>query len=141
MNGWGSLGITSDATLRQLAAQMRLPKIKYIGFIEDLNAIPDGVSIINLGDNQLSGTHWVLLWSDPKQIIYSDSYGVGPEDRVIELAGDKPIYYNTRQVQGFKDSFCGIWVLLTAKAIVDAKKNGIDAHKALDTFMNSFEAV
>lgn len=132
------LGITSDGQLREIANKMDLPAISYIGFAEDLGNLHDGLSIINLGDSYRSGTHWVALWVEPKRLTYFDSYGVGPEDEIIQLAGDRKIHYNTKQVQRYEEAHCGVWALLAAKAIIDSKK---DSSEAIDDFVASFEAV
>lgn len=134
---WDDLGITSDGQLRQIAAKMGLPEIQYIGFAEDMQTLPKGLSIINLGDRRISGTHWTMLWVEDDYLIYFDSYGVGPEDNIIALAGNRRISHNTKQVQRYEEEHCGIWVLCAAKAI--AKKK----HKAtaLNQFLNEFAAV
>jgi hypothetical protein len=117
---------------------MGLQKINYIGFSENLQELPkDGLSIINLGDNQQGGSHWTMLWVEPKYVIYFDSYGVGPEDNIIRLAGRRTISYNMKQIQGYTESFCGIWALCAAAFI--AKKK--DKAKALDEFVDQYNAV
>lgn len=132
------LGITSDGQLREIAEKIDIPGPNFIGFAEDLRELPGGISILNLGDHFRSGTHWVLLYTTPNQITYFDSYGVGPEDEIIQLAGDRKIHYNTKQVQRYEEEHCGVWALLAAKAIIDSKK---DSSEAIDDFVASFEAV
>lgn len=137
MKSISGYGITSDHQLVELAAKMGLPPIQHIGFVEEMSSIPLGLSIINLGNNRMGGTHWTMLYSDPNEILYADSYGVGPEDKIIQLAGDKSIYWNTKQVQGYDETYCGIWVLCFAKAIV-GKKN---KPQALNDYVAQFDAV
>lgn len=137
---WKTLGITSDLQLEQFAKQMGLPKIQYTGFAEDMRSLPMGLSIINIGGHQ-GGTHWTMLWVEVDRIIYFDSYGVGPEDNIIKLAGDRHVIYNTKQLQRYEEEYCGIWALLAAKAINDAKKKGIDTATAIDHFADDFRAV
>lgn len=132
------LGITSDEQLREIANKMDLPAISYIGFAEDLGTLHEGLTIINLGDSYRSGTHWVALWVEPKRLTYFDSYGVGPEDEIIQLAGDRKIHYNTKQVQRYDEAYCGVWALLAARAIANSKK---DPPKAIDEFAASFQSV
>ena len=132
------LGITSDDQLRELAKRMGAPKINYIGFVENLQELPkNGFSIINLGDNQQGGSHWTMLWVESEYVVYFDSYGVGPEDHLIRLAGRRTISYNTKQVQGYTESFCGVWVLCAAAFI--AKKK--DKATALNEFVDQYNAV
>lgn len=130
------LGITSDRQLLDLAEKNGL-QINYIGFAEDLDTLPNGFSIINLGDDRLGGTHWTMLYSDPNQVIYSDSYGVGPEDIILQLARGRDVYWNTKQVQGYHESYCGVWVLCTALAIKDEKNKT----EALNKYLSQFENV
>lgn len=131
------LGIISDDQLRNYAEQMGL-RINYIGFAENLRTLPEnGLSIIKLGSNHQGGTHWTMLWVEPEYVVYFDSYGVGPEDNIIRLAGRRTISYNTKQIQGYTESFCGIWALCAAAFI--AKKK----HKAtaLNEFVDQYNAV
>lgn len=136
---WENLGITSDTQLKQIAKEMKLPKINYIGFAEPMDKLPKGLSIINIGGELAGGTHWTMLWVEPKQLIYFDSYGVGPEDRIIKLAGDRKVIYNTKQVQRYEEQHCGIWVLLAALAIHEAQKNGSDTAIAINQFIDRFK--
>lgn len=129
------LGITSDVQLRDIAKQMGLPKINYIGFAENLRSLPkDGLSIINLGSDNQGGTHWTMLWVEPESIIYFDSYGVGPEDNIIRLAEGRTIFFSSSQVQGYNEAHCGIWVLCAAKAIYKKKQKA----QALNEFVDRF---
>lgn len=134
------LGITSDAQLRQIAKDIGLPPIKYIGFAEDMQHLPEGLSIINLGGAQ-GGTHWTFLYVDKKSVVYFDSYGVGPEDNIISLAGNRSISYNTKQIQRYEEEHCGVWALLAGKAIMDAKKLGISGKQAIDDFVSRYNSV
>ena len=130
------LGITSDKQLLDLAEKNGLP-INYIGFAEDLDTLPIGFSIINLGDDNLGGTHWTMLYSDQNQVIYSDSYGVGPEDIILQLARGRDVYWNTKQVQGYHEAYCGVWVLCTALALKGQKNKT----EALNKYLSQFETV
>lgn len=130
---FSGLGITSDSQLRILAKSMGLPPIKYIGFAEDMKTLPNGLSIINIGGETVGGTHWTMLWVEPQRIIYSDSYGVGPEDNIILLANGRDIIYNIKQVQRYDEAHCGVWALLSAKAIFEKK--------GLDQFMDQYKSV
>ena len=135
---FADLGITSDVQLREIAKRLGLPKINYIGFAEDLRTLPkDGLSIINLGDQKIGGTHWTMLWVESDRIIYFDSYGVGPEDQIIKLAEERDVIFNTKQVQGYSEEHCGIWALMCAKFISDKKNRA----QALNDFTAQFKAV
>lgn len=138
MNG---LGLTSDSQLLELAKKMGLPKINYIGFAENIRRLYNGLSIINLGDDSIGGTHWTLLWVDNDNIVYFDSYGVPPEDPIIQHSDKRNIFYNEKQVQGYSEEYCGVWVLMAAKAIYDGYKKNNDPVSGLVKFIDKFSAV
>lgn len=140
MYNFSELGITSDVQLRQIAKDIGLPVLKYIGFAEDMQYLPEGFSIINLGGVQ-GGTHWTLLYADAERVVYFDSYGVGPEDNIIRLAGNRSISYNTKQIQRYEEAHCGVWVILALQAIMDAKKRGISGKQAIDDFVSRYNSV
>lgn len=127
---FNAYGIMSDNDLRELASKLAF-RINKITFDEDIDVnggMPFGVNIINLGDEQIGGTHWTL-WFVPrdtsKLTFYFDSYGAPPEDNIVELSKrkGKNIVYNSKQIQGYSEQHCGVWSLLMAKELYDAKKN------------------
>ena len=131
------LGITSDAQLNELAAKMGL-RVNYIGFADSLNKLPpNGLSIINLGDESRGGTHWTMLWVEDDSIYYMDSYGVGLENDIIRLAGRRRVIFNKKQIQRYEEEHCGVWVLMAAKYLSQKK----DKAAALDEFISQFKAV
>lgn len=139
---FNNYGIMSDDDLRQLARKLGF-RISKITFDEDINingGLLYGINIINLGDEQIGGTHWTL-WFVPKDrsgvTYYFDSFGAPPEDHIVELSKrkGKDIIYNNKQIQGYSEQHCGIWALLMAKTLFDAKKQ--DRTKAFDDFINA----
>lgn len=141
---FSQLGITSDSQLLSLAKKAGM-QIRYIGFAEDMRSLEQGISIINLGDQHRGGSHWTLLLYPPQgNLIYFDSYGVGPEDSIVKLAKEagKHITYSTKQLQGYNESHCGIWVLMAAKDIWDSiKKEPASGGSALSSFVDKYTAV
>lgn len=134
---FNDLGITSDQQLVDLAKKMGL-KVNYIGFAEDMKKLPkDGLSIINLGDDNMGGSHWTMLWVEPDKITYFDSYGVGPENNIIKLAGDRQVIFNKKQVQRYEEEHCGVWVLCAAAAIANKKNKP----QALEEYIDQFKQV
>lgn len=136
INGFG---ITSADQLRELANRLNV-KINYIGFAEQLKHLPKpGFSIINLGDDTIGGTHWVLWYIDPqrKHDIYFDSYGAPPEDKIIELSKSDDIIINSKQVQGYYEQYCGIWAI-TAAAYLNRHVN---KKKAFSDFIAKFAKI
>lgn len=135
------LGITSDSQLITMAKAMGLPKINYIGFAENIDKINNGLTIINLGDDYLGGTHWTIFWADGDNLVYFDSYGGPPEDNIIRFAGNRKVSYNEKQVQGYHEEYCGVWVLLAGKAMYDGYKKNRDPIAGLSIFIDRFKAV
>lgn len=107
-----SKGITSNIDLIKLSKDLNL-KINYVGFAENLKnvKIRDGSYIINLGDNNIKGTHWTILHIKGNDAYYFDSFGVVPEDHLIKWLG-KNVQYNKKQLQGINKQFCGQWTIL-----------------------------
>ena len=132
-------GITTNQDLYSIARKLNL-HINYIGFAENLIDIPkkNGIYIINLGDNRIGGTHWTILYIKGKQAFYSDSYGMPPEDFVIDFVKPSKLDYNTIQLQPIDKNFCGQWAMLTAYFL----KNGSgDLKKRFDEFKDHFTSL
>lgn len=126
---FANYGVMSDVDLRELGKRLNV-KINKITYAEDINpngTLPYGVNIINLGDEQIGGTHWTL-WYVPKDrsglTYYFDSFGGTPEDNIVNLSErkGKSIVMNNMQIQGYNEQHCGVWTLLMAKILVEANK-------------------
>lgn len=65
--------------------------------------------IVNLDDNTGNGTHWVAYYSDGKQKIYFDSFGLDPPVELKQYLGPAPpgILIQTFQLQDYGDVICG----------------------------------
>lgn len=134
------LQITSDEQLRKIGQNLGL-HINYIGFNEELENIPIGVNIINLGDDGRfgTGTHWCLLYNANNHFLcYFDSYGVPPENTILWIAKKEniPVYYNTKQVQRYEEAYCGIWALMMADAIDKVPES--KKISAFNEFLNNY---
>ena len=68
-----------------------------------------GNYIINLGNADTNGTHWVALLVRQKECLYYDSFGMPPPHDVQYFLGKKKCIYNTDQVQDLEDSTCGYY--------------------------------
>lgn len=71
--------------------------------------------VVNLSDADDKGTHFIAVVSLKTHTLYIDSYGQPCEDDDIcnflsKL--DKPVYYNTRQIQSYESNFCGFFSML-----------------------------
>jgi hypothetical protein len=85
----------------------------------------------NEGDKK--GTHWVCVYVDNLSIIYLDSFGIVPPLEIIDLAKDKKIYYNEKQLQDEDSSCCGYFCVAcilsnTENTLLDFKR-----------FLNNFD--
>lgn len=137
-------GITSNFQLEDLAKKLKI-KLNYIGFIEDLNDISrDGGYILNLGDNTISGTHWTAIYKEEDKSFYFDSFAVGFEDRLLDLAKKANIstiiwndYY---QLQDISEDLCGIWMILFLHHFQNSKKPFEDRFEEF-TKKNKFEDI
>lgn len=100
--------------------------LTYVGFAENLNISnlnmlkERNLIVINLGNNEISGTHWtaIVLFNNGNS-FYFDSFCSPPEDILIQKLksfGIKNIIFNDYfQLQGLTELLCSIWVLLFLK--------------------------
>ena len=72
--------------------------------------------IVNFDKNGGPGTHWVAWYKNGKTKIYFNSYGVQPPIEVVEYL-EKPIHYNTDQLQPVGEVFCGHLYLYVLKEL------------------------
>lgn len=99
---------TSDTTLRKEFERFKIP-IRFIGFDEDLVVDEDGMYLINLGDEIRRGTHWVGLWKEGKEKLYFDSFGFRPSKTILNIIGDKNLYWNNETIQHPDKGLCGLY--------------------------------
>ncbi len=79
-------------------------------------------SIVNLDSESGDGTHWTLIYNDPKNTkdaYYFDSYGVAPPTEVEKYlrTSGKKIQYNTSQLQNIVSSMCGYFCVFVAREL------------------------
>lgn len=109
--------LTTNTTLINEAVKLKIP-LKFIGFDEDLknHKRVEGGYIINLGDDEIGGTHWVALWIElykhKSYAVYFDSFGFPPSTKVIEYTQniDVQIYSNSH-IQDEQKGGCGSYVI------------------------------
>lgn len=108
-------GVTSDYQLQELAYKAKIPLVE-INFAEDIKIDRNGAYIINLGDRQISGTHWTGLWIEGNSAFYFDSFAGPPEDILIKKIKDygiKFLIFNSEyEFQRIEENLCGVWVLM-----------------------------
>ena len=73
-----------------------------------LNKIKNGAYVINLGEYNDIGTHWVALYVNNKTVTYFDSFGVEhiPKE-IMKFIGNKNIITNIFRTQAYDSIMCG----------------------------------
>jgi hypothetical protein len=95
-----------------------------------------GNYIINLGDTNTGGTHWIALIVRSKEYLYYDSYGQPPPNDVKQFLGKKKVIYNTDQVQDLTDTTCGFYAMAIIHFCHINKQH--DLRKCLNLFNEMF---
>jgi hypothetical protein len=72
--------------------------------------------IVNLQNQNESGSHWVGYFKNEKHTIYFDSYGADPPVEVKQYLG-KNVFVSTFQIQDFGTSICGELCLYVLKRL------------------------
>jgi hypothetical protein len=90
-------------------------KLNGIYMKNELNKIKckSGCYIINMSNTGEAGTHWIALYINKNNAIYSDSFGISPPDQIVLfLKNITNISYNRKQIQDVKSSACGFFCIL-----------------------------
>ena len=73
----------------------------------NLPKIKNGAYVINLNDENIKGTHWVLLLIDKNTAVYFDFFGIGYiQQEVLNKFKDKSITHNIVKIQHFESIIC-----------------------------------
>jgi len=135
-------GVTSNFDLKKYAKDLNL-KINYIGFAENLEKTKtkkgDGGYIINLGNDDIKGTHWTVLIIEKADCIYFDSFGVCPEDFLTKWYGNR-IPFNKKQIQGITEEFCGQWTIMCLY-FLQKKCRGMNLKDRMNFFTSKFKSI
>ena len=103
-------GILTDKDIVELC---KLFKIKLNACVckDDLKTMKckNGGYVINLGDSETGGTHWVALYVENKRGCYYDSYGMIYPDEVKAFC--KELIYNVKDQQHLTDTHCGYYCM------------------------------
>jgi uncharacterized protein YfaP (DUF2135 family) len=112
-----SKGYSTNFELAKWASKLNLQLVAII-YKDELYKIPvkTGGFILNLGNTENGGTHWVALYipKTGKYSYYMDSYGTYPPEAVkwySKKANKKDIIFNTKQIQTLRSDFCGQYSL------------------------------
>jgi hypothetical protein len=81
-------------------------------FILKFDLKPNDFIILNTGEQETGGTHWVVLYDKAGQLYYFDSFGVIPTEWVLqyEISKKTNVIYGNYQYQPIESDRCGQWV-------------------------------
>ena len=110
--------LLSNFELEDVAKRLKIPSFRGVFLLDTLPKKPNKkeYSIVNFNKSGGPGTHWVAWYKNGKTKIYFDSYGVQPSIEVVEYL-EKPIHYNTDQLQPVGQVFCGHLCLYVLKEL------------------------
>lgn len=129
-------GISSDSQLRAICKKLKI-KLIDVGFAEIMKFDQNGGYIINLGDDNVGGSHWTAMWIDHTTAFYFDSFAVPMEDIVIKkIELNNPnvetiIYNDFFEFQGIEENLCGIWCVIFLYFMSKSKLPLIDKFKSM----------
>ena len=108
----------SNIELEDAAKRLKISSFRGVFLLDKLPKKPNKkeCGIVNFDKSSGSGTHWVAWYKNGKTKIYFDSYGVHPPLEVIYYL-EKPIHYNTDQLQPAEEVFCGHLCLYVLKEL------------------------
>ncbi len=102
-------GASSEEDLHKLAESVGLD-LNFIGSMFDLPKklnVGKYIMLIHPSREERTG-HWIAIDVWPNEVLYFDSYGQPPPQRVV-ASTKKPIYYNNKQIQALNHSHCGVY--------------------------------
>ena len=74
--------------------------------------------IVNTGDSESKGYHWIAWYKDKNKKISFDSYAMPPPVELVKYLKD-PVYYNSERLQYGDTVFCGHLCLFVLKKLCD----------------------
>ena len=87
--------------------------LNLIAFIQEIIYLKkDGAYIINLGEYESIGTHWITLYVNAKNVTYFDSFGVEHIPKEIrKFIVNKNITTNIYRIQAYDSIMCGYFCI------------------------------
>ena len=86
------------------------------------NKIKKGAYVINLGEYENTGTHWVSLFVKTNEAIYFDSFGVEHIPKEInKFIGNKKIKASIFRIQAYDSIMCGYFCIEFINYILKGK--------------------
>ena len=110
----------TDSDLNDAAKKLKISNFRGSFLRDKLPSKPRAheCGILNIGDNNIGGTHWICWYKAGKTKLCFDSYGLHPP---IELTSylKRPVYYNSERIQFGNTEFCGHLCLYVLKKLND----------------------
>ena len=84
------------------------PKVNGNYSRNNLSKIKDGTYIINLGEYESIGNHWIALYVNDSNVTYFDSIGVEkiPKKKIRKFIQNKNIIANIYRIQAYDSIMC-----------------------------------
>ena len=101
----------------------------------------NSIIIVNFERSTQYGVgHWCLILCKDEYVLYADPFGQQPPESVLQfmrrfkqMETVNQLLYNKRQVQTFKDEYCGWFCLKIADLIINKKMSVINAIKNINS--------
>ena len=128
----------TNIQIDNLAIKYKIPNFKCI-MNNELNGIPkrDCNIIINLENDNLSGSHWCAIIVKNKQKIYGDSFACVPSLEVANFLNNN-FMYNEKIIQSLTSNNCGLFAL---GLIIYCNMHKGDLYKSANEYYNLFNPV
>jgi hypothetical protein len=101
--------MTTNIQLFEMAKHNDVP-LDHIIYKDEVNKLPKNKElyiIMNMSSSNHPGTHWTSFYSNPKYVIYADSFGVEPPQELIDWAAGRKLIYSDIQTEELDGINCG----------------------------------
>lgn len=102
--------MTTNIQLFEMAERDNIP-LDHIIYKDEVNKLQKNkeyyiiMNMSSLSNHQ--GTHWTSFYSNPKYVIYADSFGVEPPQELIDWASGRKLIYSDVQTEELTGINCG----------------------------------
>lgn len=131
----------SNFDLERAASKLEIPRFRGV-FVRDMlpsRPLAEECGILNTGDSDTGGFHWICWCKKRENIVTFDSYGLPPPVELVRyLKGNShnEIWYNSDRVQHGETVFCGHLCLYVLKKLAGSS----DLSRDLRSFINKMIA-
>lgn len=123
--------ILTNFDIEDICKVLRIP-LNGIPMKDEVHKLKKGCYIMNLDDNNSSGSHWVAFIITDYYVLYCDSFGMAPPEQVYQLflKTKKDIFVNQRQYQDMNSVLCGYFAVYFLYSMIYMKgKNMLDKYE------------